>query len=359
MRKFLSLGFERNIVFGCWTFIISFFYCLLFSDSITSLLKLLFFSFIVDQLIVFICIWTIHGLYHYSKNYRNFWDRRTENDQTLLSFILFPPTLYLGYYCATQVFDWLKIDMSQFDTYKLFLINNYILCFAVVLLFTFLDRVFRSKEQKEALTVKVKNLEIEKLKTQLTALSLQMSPHFLFNILHSVTGSIIKDPQTAQKLTVELADLLRLILVASKKETHSINEELLICRLYLSLEKKRFGDKLQYQFEALEDKEIENTIVPVLILQPILENAIKHGFSARGRPLSIQVSFDYSHDLNITIKDDGQGFVSKAQGHSIGLENCRKRLFLVFGNKASITIKRESPWTKVLISIPKHVKGLI
>src|SRR6202453_50560 len=131
-------------------------------------------------------------------------------------------------------------------------------------------------------------LEREWSAARLAALRMQLSPHTLFNLLHTIRGHIEWDPKGAQAMVVQLADLLRRLLNAGERDFSRLADELQFVRLYLELQQKRFADRLAVVLPAPED--IVDAWVPSLILQPLVENAVVHGLAGHQGPVVVRVS---------------------------------------------------------------------
>ncbi len=181
---------------------------------------------------------------------------------------------------------------------------------------------------------------------KLSALQAQLQPHFLFNALNALATIVHRDANQADEMINNLAELLRRSLAAGKRPETTLGEELDHLACYLSIERVRFGDRLQVDWRI--DDEVRSALVPVLALQPILENAIKHGVERRretvGRIL-IAASAEAGR-LRITVTDNGPGpeLGSSATpapvrpGHGIGLANTRARLHALHGNDATVSL---------------------
>jgi LytS/YehU family sensor histidine kinase len=198
-------------------------------------------------------------------------------------------------------------------------------------------------------------LEKERLQALLTKLKDQMNPHFLFNTLNTVASLIHDDPVKAEKVVLKLSTLFQGLLEASRKGTHSLEKELEFCRDYLEIEQARFGKRLRVEFEKVRGIDPDKILVPVLLLQPLVENAIKHGLSSRasGGNLWIGAKKKNGH-LELWVEDDGVGFgKSPYAGSGTALENCRKRLELGFGRAGQMEIMpREGGGTRVILALP-------
>src|ERR1700678_4114366 len=168
---------------------------------------------------------------------------------------------------------------------------------------------------------------------RLAALRMQLSPHTLFNLLHTIRGHINKEPQVARAMVVQLADLLRRLLSASQREFALLPEELTFVRLYLELQQQRFAERLEIVLPAVENH--WDLWVPTLILQPLVENAVVHGLAGHAGPVQVSVEASVSNQIlsvsvtNTTAVDVPIG----AQG--VGLRSVRERLVLPFTDTPS------------------------
>lgn len=181
---------------------------------------------------------------------------------------------------------------------------------------------------RQAQERQVRSLELEKrlAEARLTALQMQLNPHFLFNALNSIASLIHSDPEAADLMLVRLARLLRLTLDRTTEQVVSLEDELELTRSYLDIERVRFTDRLVYEVAA--DPETLRAAIPTLLLQPLVENAIKHGLSSRASGGKITITARQMRDrLFIEVLDNGKGLPSGGpQRQGIGLANTRARL---------------------------------
>lgn len=202
---------------------------------------------------------------------------------------------------------------------------------------------------------RIQDLEHHKLKAQLAALTSQMNPHLLFNALNSIASLIRQRPDAAEDMTMALSALYRQVLQASKRDTHRLSDELNLCRAYLEIEKARFEERLEYAIDVAIALDPDALEVPVLCLQPIVENGVKHGLLTKsiGGRLSINV-VTTGDVIRIEVVDDGVGFgsapLSKGSGTSVA--NCRERLAIMYGSAGSLIIEAANPGTRAILSIP-------
>ena len=187
---------------------------------------------------------------------------------------------------------------------------------------------FRNSELKRA------SLEREWSAARLAALRMQLSPHTLFNLLHTIRGHIEWDPKGAQGMVVQLADLLRRLLNAGEHDFVRLSDELQFVRLYLELQQKRFADRLRVVLPPADDTAA--LWVPSLILQPLVENAVVHGLAGHQGPVVVEVAVRRSADgLLLSVSNTiARGKSRNADG--IGLANVRERLAVQFEGRARL-----------------------
>ncbi|MBV8569935.1 MAG: histidine kinase, partial [Acidobacteriaceae bacterium] len=191
---------------------------------------------------------------------------------------------------------------------------------------------------------------------RLAALTNQINPHFLFNTLNSVSSLIRIDPERARSMIYKLSNILRRLL--RKTDNFSpLREEISFIDDYLAIEVVRFGDKLRF-YKEIEPDTLD-CLVPSMILQPIVENSIKHGLSTKveGGMVRVRTWMDGSR-LNICIEDDGVGIEQSRLDtlfeSGIGVSNVNERLRVLFGADYRMTVEsRPGQGTQTLIEIPE------
>jgi LytS/YehU family sensor histidine kinase len=203
--------------------------------------------------------------------------------------------------------------------------------------------------------LRAEELEKERLQAMLTQLKDQMNPHFLFNTLNTVASLIPADPAKAERVLVKLSALYQGVLASTRRTLHPLSQELDFCRDYLDIEKARFGRRLKAVVGRPRGLAASRVQVPVLLLQPLVENAVKHGLSSRAAGGSLKVSARRQGDsLVLSVEDDGVGFgKSPYSGSGTALGNCRKRLELAYGKKGSLQVlARKGGGTRVEVVMP-------
>ena len=184
----------------------------------------------------------------------------------------------------------------------------------------------------------------------LAALRMQLSPHTLFNLLHTIRGQISWDPSAAQSMVVQLGDLLRRLLAAGERDFTRLDAELEFVRLYLELQQRRFSDRLQ--LDLVNADSLPNIWVPSLILQPLIENAVVHGLAGHSGPVLIRVTTEVDTETLLlrvtnTIGPEQSTEAAASAGTGIGLRNVRERLAVQFGERAALRVGANAPDTWV------------
>ena len=198
--------------------------------------------------------------------------------------------------------------------------------------------------------VRVAALEREWSAARLAALRMQLSPHTLFNLLHTIRGQIEWDPKAAQSMVVQLADLLRRLLNAGERDFSRLADELQFAKLYLELQQRRFTDRLVVVLP--NPAEVPAVWVPSLILQPLIENAVVHGMSGHQGIVTVTVSATMANDT-VLLRVTNSVSADKAVGvDGIGLKNVRERMAVQFEGRAGLIAgARGSEWISE-ISMP-------
>src|SRR5262245_2242162 len=203
----------------------------------------------------------------------------------------------------------------------------------------------REAERREA------NLAILARDAQLAALKAQIRPHFLFNSLNSIAALASANPGRAQEVCVRLSDFLRKSLAAGEKSSIPLSEELALSRTYLDVESLRFGDRLSVE-EDLDEKGTSCEIPP-LLLQPLVENAVRHGIASRVEGGTVRVSVARGGGrLRILIENPVDPDSPSRPGTGIGLRNVRERLAARWGAEALFAAKKLTDRFLVVISVP-------
>ncbi|WP_245805662.1 sensor histidine kinase [Chitinophaga jiangningensis] len=204
----------------------------------------------------------------------------------------------------------------------------------IYFLYHYVEKSRMAKLDQLTLQATVKELELKTIKAQL-------NPHFIFNALNSIRALVDENPQRARTAITELSNILRSSMAAEKSETVSMEKELNIVKDYLALETIRFEERLRVTYDI--DPDTLGLQVPPMMLQTLVENAIKHGISKEISGGYVYISSKLKGlQHEIMIENTGQ-FVEKTKnGHGFGLESTRQRLSLLFGNRASFEIRNKT-----------------
>lgn len=190
---------------------------------------------------------------------------------------------------------------------------------------------------------------------RLGALRSQIQPHFLFNALNTVAVLMQEDVERAERVLVKLAGLLRKAVDTSQQHEVPLREEIEFVRAYLEIEQERFTDRLTTTIDVADDA--LDARVPSLILQPLVENAVRHGIARRAEPGRIEIAVRrIENDLHLTVRDNGPGFREGARD-GVGLENTRGRLAELYGDQQSIEINSGPSGTTVSLVMPIDGRG--
>ncbi len=222
----------------------------------------------------------------------------------------------------------------------------FIYCLIILTYFLFISLTNLSdKNAKEA------RLESLIKETELKMLRSQINPHFLFNSLNSISSLTITDPEKARAMVIKLSDFMRYALSRKDEQPVSLQSELENIHLYLEIEKVRFGDRLITE-EKIDEK-CRDEKIPVMLLQPLYENAVKHGvYESTGQVRLVSTALITGGYLAITISNNYEAETGSEKGTGTGLMNVSRRLELYYGKKASLQTTRENGIYTVKLFIP-------
>lgn len=195
-------------------------------------------------------------------------------------------------------------------------------------------------------------LDLEKLKTkaELDALQAKINPHFLYNSLNSIASLVHLDPDKAEQMTLLLSKLFRYVTNKTADYYDSLTNELEMVATYLEIEQVRFGDRLSFRI-IVKEEALKNAQIPRFLIQPVVENAIKHGIAKIADRGIIEIRITQDRDLlKIAVHDNGPLFPEPING-GYGLQSIQHKLRLLYGEKANLSLQNE-PLKQVLIYLP-------
>ncbi|WP_036664960.1 sensor histidine kinase [Paludibacterium yongneupense] len=187
---------------------------------------------------------------------------------------------------------------------------------------------------------------------ELRMLRSQIDPHFLFNCLNSISALTSLDPAAARDMTIDLAQFFRRTLALSTRETIPLSEEMALCEHYLAIEKRRFGSRLNVELTIAPGA--LHCLLPPLTLQPLLENALKHGIREldEGGTVTV-VALARDEWLHLAVSNPLASHPATASDSGLGLKTCRARLTTLYGERARIVWQRKDGQFKIELAIPQ------
>ncbi len=231
---------------------------------------------------------------------------------------------------------------------------NYILVFGVNMILFHVNYARRAAIQQER---QLAEAQLAAQQAQLAALRYQLNPHFLFNALNSISALIVtKRNSDAEEMTEKLSSFLRSSLNAEPSELIPLDEELALTEEYLDIESVRFGDRLAINVQCADDA--CHALVPSFLVQPLVENAVKHGVARSTRPVEIRIEAELTGGaLRIAVSNDlvareATDELPDSEGAGVGIDNVRHRLHAVFGRRASLTAGPANGRFVATIAIP-------
>lgn len=270
--------------------------------------------------------------------------------RVMLHFILLPLFISVWqaiYYTTSDALDVGRLRNSGqvWDTYigSLF----YLVQFGIFHAYHYY-RDLRQQQKREA------ELRELTLKSELSALKAQLNPHFLYNVFNTISASVPPAQERTREMLAQLSDMFRYQLRASKSETVTVRDEIDFVMKYLDLEKARFGDRLRVRLDVATDVLDEH--IPPMLLQPLVENSVKHGISPliEGGEISICIERQ-NNQLRIEVTDTGIGLPGLGQPHpasgGVGLANTVLRLDKMYGSEVQF-VDNEPSGLKIAFSIP-------
>jgi len=260
------------------------------------------------------------------------------------------------YYGYLLLFDWLFglqylqgggfLQNSVWVMFSGYL--EYAIAFSIIHVIDSLKKL-KQREQQAAQLRELSNQQ------QIANLKAQLNPHFLFNTLNSINAMVSRDVEQTRNMIAMLSEMLRYSLDSFETERVPLEEEIGFVEKYLELEKHRYGDRLSYAIEV--DERLSNVEIPPMTIQPIVENAVKHGVAPAedGGAVTIDISRNQK-GMKIQVTDTGQGIPNPeklAESDGIGIRNTNKHLKKRYGEEATLQFESEEKGgTKVWFTIP-------
>jgi sensor histidine kinase YesM len=343
------------VVFGAWTALALFFTGQLYYTYLLSE-KPLTWRYAASQQLVYPYVWAVGTLVvlwlanRFPVEGREWWRN--------VLFHLFSATFFVVLISAVfqTVFQYFNPPGKPFSLSNTlqWVIFNSSENYGIYGLILLLNQVFRYYRRYREGELRASQLETQLTQAQLQALKMQLHPHFLFNTLHSISALLHRDPDTADRMIARLGDFLRLTLDNSGAQEVSLEKELEFLKCYLDIERVRFQDRLTTSLDV-EPRALDSR-VPNLILQPIVENALRHGLSRRAAPGRLEISAKRDNgSLRIQVRDNGPGLAAvKGEAgrvrEGVGLSNTRARLEQLYGGAHRFSIEN-APGGGLLVTL--------
>ncbi len=269
-----------------------------------------------------------------------------------ISLLVFSGFIWLG--ASYNILNYLAGDNTL---YKDFLYSSLffrgisgVFYYSNIVLIYYILNYYSNLQQKISSEAKLKELLKE---AELNYLKAQINPHFLFNSLNSISALTLSEPAKAQEMIIKLSDFLRYVISQTVNKPAQLSEELENIQRYLEIEKIRFGAKLNFEFNLSPDA--HNKEIPMLILQPLYENAIKHGVYESTTPINIITTINTTPEtLNISISNNYEKTATSFKSAGIGLRNIKERLRIMYQNTELLKVNKTDNRFEVQLLIPQN-----
>jgi sensor histidine kinase YesM len=266
--------------------------------------------------------------------------------------LIFLSTGFLPFGCLLVFFFILKNTLNYQQDY-LALSQVFLLLMAIASLRALVAYfIFKERNLIIENETKLANLRELKAKAELKSLQSQINPHFLYNSLNSIASLAPVDAQKTQKMAHSLSDLFKYSINRKDKKTSTVHDEVEMVKTYLDIEKIRFGERLQ--FTVMVDNDLENHKIPLFLIQPLVENAVKHGISRNEGIGKIELQIvKEQNEMKISVRDNGPDFPEGLlSGH--GLQTVFDLLRLTYGDNATLNWTN-TPLKMITITIPEAI----
>lgn len=234
--------------------------------------------------------------------------------------------------------------------------------FSTMCFYYFYNREQQAIAEKLLEEAKRKQAEQEKalILSQLMQMQSQIEPHFLFNTLANISALMSQDVPKARMMLDKLTELLRTTLANSRLAETTVEDEIRRLNAYLAIQKIRLDERLRFHIDV--DPQLQQTVIPPMLIQPLVENAIQHGIEPKGVGGTIHIAiFQANHQLKIKVTDDGIGLSQNAQtkGHGVGLTNIKQRVKGLYEQQGSVAITQpDQGGFSVCITIPLDAQAI-
>jgi sensor histidine kinase YesM len=265
-------------------------------------------------------------------------------------------------YISTSLFDMLLLgepysDFTNFDFFlmKFIAVSDinltvYVTFVIVIYLYYYFNRLQKAELQKAELQIQLSNTKLSFLKSQL-------HPHFLFNTLNSIHSLIRNDKKKSQNMLADMSDLLKEMMNTKDKNLIKLQNELLLLNKYLNIKNIRFSDDLKIKLDVANN--LENALVPSMLLQPIVENSIKYGYSKNHLQLVLSIKiFKKEEQLIFIIENDGKPLeetLNNLRNNGTGLKNIIERLKTLYADNYTFDMYNDVEGVTTKISIPYKI----
>jgi two-component system, LytTR family, sensor kinase len=282
----------------------------------------------------------------YQSNYLNIENNSILNlilNNFLLTIFISLLWLLSSYYIVTYLFPYYE---TFFFSTLLWRFSVGTLLIVIIIILNYVIMFYNNLTEKISAESELNSLIAE---AELKSLKYQINPHFIFNSLNSISSLTISDPEKAQEMSINLSEFLRKTLAGNDVKKISLDEELKNVELYLKIEKVRFENRLDFNLNISD--ECRKVLLPNMILQPLIENCIKHGVYESSEIININLKCERKmNNLEINISNNFDSESKNKTGKGIGLQNINSRLKLIYNESNLISInKRDNIFTVILL----------
>ena len=260
--------------------------------------------------------------------------------------------VFAGFVIVAWAFDSRALEwITQPRWIAMMAVSSAVISIMIAAIFFAREREARAEAGLERERLRIERAEREATLANLRALQAQVEPHFLFNTLANVTSLVDADPAKAKRMLESFNRFLRSSLAATRMETTTLGAERDLIASFLDVLQVRMGSRLRYRVELPAG--LESVELPPMLLQPLVENAIRHGLEPKVEGGEVVVAMAREDgDLVVRVEDTGVGFASTTRG-GLGLTNVRDRLRLLYGERAALTVgERDGGGTRVAVRLP-------